>query len=56
MLTAEIIELSFSEGSSLIVMVKKPNGKYRFCIDFRKINNVVEEECISVVQHEWYLN
>ena len=54
MLTARIIEPSFSEWSSPIVMMKKPNGKYRFCLDFRKVNSV-EEGCISVAQYERYL-
>ncbi len=34
----QIIEKSMSEYQSPIVMVKKKNGKYRMCCDFRKLN------------------
>lgn len=44
MLKAGIIEPSFSEWSNPIVMVKKPNGKYRFCLDFRKVNGVSKKD------------
>ncbi|KMQ84279.1 reverse ribonuclease integrase, partial [Lasius niger] len=44
MLAAGIIEPSFSEWSNPIVMVKKPNGKYRFCLDFRKVNSVSKKD------------
>ena len=44
MLNAGIIEPSYSEWSSPIVMVKKPNGKYRFCLDFRKVNSVSKKD------------
>jgi len=40
LLAAGIIESSRSEWSSPIVMIKKPNGTYRFCLDFRKLNSV----------------
>ena len=44
MLGAGIIEPSFSEWSNPIVMVKKSNGKYRFCLDFRKVNGVSKKD------------
>ena len=44
MLTAGIIEPSFSEWSNPIVMIRKPNGKYRFCLDFRKVNSVSKKD------------
>jgi len=40
MLAAGIIEPSFSEWSNPIMMVKKPNGKYWFRLDFRRVNSV----------------
>lgn len=44
MLAGGIIESSFSKWSNPIVMVKKPNSKYRFCLDFRKVNNVSKKD------------
>jgi len=44
MLEAGIIEPSYSEWSNPIVMVKKPNGKYRFCLDFRKVNSLSKKD------------
>jgi hypothetical protein len=44
MLEAGIIEPSFSEWSNPIVMVKKPNGKYRFCLDFQKVNSISKKD------------
>lgn len=44
MLAARIIEPSFSEWSNPVVMVKKPNGKYHFCLDFRKVNSVSKKD------------
>ena len=39
-LEAGIVVKSNSEWSSSVVMHRKPNGKYRFCIDFRKLNAI----------------
>lgn len=44
MLQAGIIEPSHSDWSSPIVMVRKPNGTYRFCLDFRKVNSVSKKD------------
>jgi len=44
MLKAGIIEPSYSEWSNPIVMVRKPNGKYRFCLDFRKVNSLSKKD------------
>lgn len=44
MLDAGIVEPSFSEWSNPIVMVKKSNGKYRFCLDFRKVNGLSKKD------------
>ncbi|XP_071648513.1 uncharacterized protein [Temnothorax longispinosus] len=40
LLEAGIIEPFQSEWSTPIVMIKKPNGTYRFCLDFRLVNNI----------------
>ncbi|XP_039310315.1 uncharacterized protein K02A2.6-like [Solenopsis invicta] len=44
MLEAGIIEPSFSEWSNPIVMVKKTTSKYRFCLDFWKINSISKKD------------
>jgi len=40
MLEAEIIESLFNEWSNSMIMVKKPNGKYRFSFNFKKVNSL----------------
>lgn len=50
MLANGIIEPSKSPWSSPIVLVKKSSGQYRFCIDFRKVNQVTEKDAYPLPQ------
>ena len=48
MLKQGIIEPSCSDWSNPIVMNKKPNGEYRFCLDFRKINKITKKDLYPI--------
>ena len=50
MLKQGIIEPSCSDWSNPIVMIKKPNGEYRFCLDFRKVNKITKKKSYPIPQ------
>ena len=44
MLENKVIRPSTSPWSSPIIMVRKNDGSWRFCIDFRKLNSVTHKD------------
>ena len=56
MLKADIIESSVSEYASSPVVVRKPDGSVRYCIDFRKLNAKTVFDAEPVPNQEVILN
>ena len=48
MLENDIIEPSNSEWSSPCILVPKPDGTYRLCTDFRKVNSVTKTDSYPI--------
>lgn len=44
MLEKEVIRFLSSLWGLLVVLVKKIDGSYRFCIDYRKLNVVIRKD------------
>ena len=48
MLEHDIIEPSDSEWSSPCILVPKPDGSFRFCTDYRKVNSVTRSDSFPI--------
>ena len=51
-----VIEPSNSPWASSIVLVKKPDGSERFCIDYRKLNELTVKDSFPMPVVESKLN
>ena len=50
MLQEGVIQPSNSPWSAPIVMTKRKNGEYRFCIDFRRLNKLSKKDAYPLPQ------
>eukprot|EP00833_Pecoramyces_ruminatium_P016401 jgi/Orpsp1_1/1190433/evm.model.d7180000078941.1 len=44
----KLVEASYSEWSSPVVLVPKPNGRWRMCVDYRKVNDLTEKDSYAL--------
>ena len=44
----DMIETSNSNWSNPVVMIKKPNGKYRLYLDFRNVNKITKKDLYPI--------
>ena len=48
LINKKLIEPSYSEWSSPVVLVPKHNGKWRMCVDYRRVNDITEKDSYSL--------
>ena len=50
LLDSDFIEPSQSDRSSLCILVPKPDGTFRMCTDYRKVNSVTKTDIFPVLR------
>ena len=64
LLDNDCIEPSQNEWSSICILVPKPDGSYRMCTDYRKVNNLSKtdtfpiprmDDCIDIIGNSKYI-
>lgn len=51
LLDNNLAEPSFSSWCSPCILVNKPDGSYRFCTDYRRLNSVTKPDCYPFTSH-----
>jgi len=52
MLKLKVIESSHNAWASPVVIVQNKNGKTRFCVDYRRLNNITKKHAYPLPQTE----